>query len=382
LLKGIFDKKMNYRNRIYRVVVRGAIATLTQIASVVFISVIISCGGSNNTDDSDEHNENTQVQRIEEQPTSVSTSIISEDPFYSELIANGKLTAVQRADLHFQMSGMITSVLVSEGQQVVQGQILARLDDTEQRMAHKQLVLDKQKAGLEYEDHLLRLGYRLQDTAVLDVEIKKMARLRSGLTAVDIAMEKNRLEMDKLTLRAPFAGRVANLKIRPHNMSNNDAGCTIVGTQNLSVEFKVLEQELPNVDKGRIVQVTPFSVTGKSYTGKISSINPMVDASGMVTVHAIIANDGSLLDGMTVNVSAKKLIGNMISIPKEAVLDRQDRKVVFTVNNGTAKWNYVEIAYENSSHYAIRSGLNVGDSVIYQGNFNLAHDKKIRVEND
>lgn len=361
---------------------KNTIVALTLVGSIFFAFTFISCGRNNNTEHSDEHTGGTKVQRIEEQPTSVSTSIIGEDPFYSELIANGKLTAVQRADLHFQMSGMITSVLVSEGQEVIQGQILARLDDTEQQVTYKQLVLDKQKAGLEYEDHLLRLGYRLQDTAALDVEIKKMARLRSGLTAVDIAMEKNRLEVDKLTLRAPFAGRVANLKIRPHNWSNNDAGCTIVGTQNLSVEFKVLEQELPNVDKGRIVQVTPFSVTGKSYTGKISSINPMVDGSGMVTVHAIIANDGSLLDGMTVNVSAKQLIGNMISIPKEAVLDRQNRKVVFTVNNGSAKWNYVEIAYENSSHYAIKSGLNVGDSVIYQGNFNLAHDKKIRVEND
>lgn len=372
---------MNLKNCAFIIYNNRPCDILAKVATGIVIAVSISCGSSD-TGEKRDGIKHIEVQNFEEQPTSVATAVIRETPFHSELIANGKLMAVQRADLNFQTSGMITSVLVSEGERVTKGQVIAQLDDTEQRMVYKQLVLDKEQAGLEYEDHLLRLGYRIQDTASLDVEIKKMARLRSGLSTVEIVIEKNRMEVDKLTLCAPFDGVVANLKMRPYNKSNTENGCTIVGTQDLLVEFKVLEQELSTIDKGRPVQVTPYSRIGKSYTGKISSINPMVDASGMVTVHAIIANDGSLLDGMTVSVSARQLIGNMISVPKEAVLDRQDRKVVFTNNNGFAKWNYVEIAYENSSHYAIKSGLNIGDSVIYRGNFNLAHDKKIRINNE
>ena len=58
-------------------------------------------------------------------------------------------------------------------------------------------------------------------------------------------------------------------------------------------------------------------------------------------------------------------------------LPPENREVVFTYNNQLAKWNYVTIAYENSNTYAISEGIKTGDSVIFKGNLNLAHDAKV-----
>ncbi|NQX43054.1 hypothetical protein HQN84_29660 [Pedobacter steynii] len=96
----------------------------------------------------------------------------------------------------------------------------------------------------------------------------------------------------------------------------------------------------------------------------------------MIGVNASVRNiDGQLLGRMSVNVVAQQLLSKQLTIPKNVVLDRQVRKVVFMVNGNKAFWNYVEIAYENSSIYVIKSGLKPGRNVIYEGNFNLTHDK-------
>lgn len=358
------------------------ISLLKSICVVAFFLesyILISCTGSNAKD---ENKLSVKIGNLSDSPTSVSTIIVNSNMFQSELIANGKLIALEKSDLHFETSGVISNLEVTEGQYVTKGQVIAMLDDTERNLLSSQLKLDQQKAQLDYEDQLLRLGYRLQDTAKLDPEIKRIARLRSGLTSVDLMIKKNSLELKKLTLRAPFAGYIANLRMREHNLTNSDAICTLLGSHSLIVEFKVLEQELNSVRKGNNISVTAFSLIGKTYNGQVVSINPIVDASGMVTIRALIQNDGLLLDGMNVKISAKQRFGNVISLPKEAVLDRQDSKVVFTHQDGKAKWNYVKIAHENSTHFVISSGLKEDDEVIIKGNFNLVHDKKIQVDNN
>jgi len=319
------------------------------------------------------------VLTVEPEPTEVETMVLAPTVFQKELNANGKLAAVQKADLKFQVQGIIRALYVREGQSVESGQLLGILDDAEIASALRQNELDHKKAVLEYEDHLLRLGHRLEDTAALDPAVKDIARLRSGLSSAQIALARAEQQLAGTKLTAPFAGKIANLKAKPHNpASAYDFICTLLQDRELTVEFKVLEQELPFVRNSSTVSVSPFSMPGKRYTGRITAINPLIDNAGMVSVKAGIRHDGQLLEGMGVRVSVRQEVRDLLCVPKEAVLERQDRKVVFTLREDSlAHWNYVEIADENGTHYAIRSGLEAGDEVIHRGNFNLAHDKKV-----
>lgn len=327
----------------------------------------------------------TSRSQATEQPTEVETVTLEKTPFHQELIANGRLSAARKADLRFRVDGIVERLQITEGHRVAADQLLATLNDEVQQQALQHSALRRQKAVMDYEDQLLRLGYRAADTAALDEEVKQIARLRSGLSDALLEWRKAEKDVQYTRLYAPFAGKIANLKAKEYNTTAGlEYVCSLIDDRELQVEFAVLEQELEFVKHAKSVRVTAFSEKDRAYEGKVTSINPQVDKSGMVMVKAVIKNqDSGLIDGMGVSVVVSRDFGDQLMVPKEAVLDRQGRKVVFTATDGgTAYWNYVEISHENSTHYAIKEGLKPGDQVIYAGNFNLAHDKPIVVQHD
>lgn len=315
--------------------------------------------------------------------TLVQTKFLVMTNFNQELLSNGKLGAVQKVDLRFHTDGIIDRVMVSEDERVNPGQVLAVLDKSQLQHSYNQSLLRHKQATLDYEDQLLRLGYKLSDTASLDKNTKTIARIRSGLANAELELTKAEFELSNTNLSAPFSGKIANLKAKRYNRSSGtEYFCTLLDDSELLVEFLVLEQELDFMRKCKTVTITPFNDESKIYQGTISSINPTIDKSGMLAVKARVKNiDSQLIDGMSVKIKAQLGIPNQLVIPKAALLERQGRKVVFTRQGDSAYWNYVEVAYENSDTYAIKSGLKSGDEVIYDGNFNLAHDSPIDVVN-
>jgi multidrug efflux pump subunit AcrA (membrane-fusion protein) len=84
---------------------------------------------------------------------------------------------------------------------------------------------------------------------------------------------------------------------------------------------------------------------------------------------------------MNVKVMVRTEIPNRLIIPKNAMVLRQNKEVVFTVQKDSiAIWNYVKTGYENSSHYTIKEGLKAGDTVIVSGNVNLAHESTVEIQ--
>ncbi|MCF6407500.1 efflux RND transporter periplasmic adaptor subunit [Chitinophaga filiformis] len=307
--------------------------------------------------------------------------VLQETKFSKELLANGKLSSTRKADLKFRTSGIIKEVLVHEGQHVQVGQLLARLDEESAMASFNAARLSYEQAVLDYEDQLLRSGYKISDTARLSADTKSVARLRSGLGRAILTLRQAENELKETKLVAPFSGIIANLKAMPFNNSNSyEFICSLIDDRRMEVSFKVLEQELSFIRRSGLVTIRPFSQRGESgVNARVQSINPLVDGAGMIEVKALLSEGGNsaLLDGMNVRVHVQEQLSGQLVVPKEAVLDRQHRKVVFTLVDSLAQWNYVEISGENSSQYAISKGLKSGDKVIYEGNFNLAHDKII-----
>jgi len=324
---------------------------------------------------------NENVSEQTEQAVEVRVQELHESVFNHELLANGKLEAVKRANLKFLTEGVIQQVFIKESDKVVAGQRLAVLDHTQQGRLYAQSQLKYKQAVMDYEDQLLRLGYRMTDTNKVAKELKNVARLRSGLSQSEIELQRAEADLRATSIRAPFTGKIANLKAKVYNNSSeSEYFCTLIDDTELVVDFLVLEQELSFIRSSKHLKVIPFNDKIVSYPGTIFSINPLVDKSGMISVKALIQNsDRSLLDGMSVKVMVQQSISKQLVIPKTALVERQGRKVVFTAKKGIAHWNYVEVAYENSIEYAIKRGLKPGDQIIYEGNFNLAHDKPIAI---
>lgn len=301
--------------------------------------------------------------------------------FSKEILSNGKLMALQKADLKFRSSETVAVVLVQNGEHVNKGQVIARLDQFTLTNNLKQSRDLFEKARLELQDVLIGQGYSLKDSARIPPETLKIARTKSGYDKALYDLEIAEHNLKASELRAPFSGVVANLFYKENNQSaTGDKFCTIINDSKFEAEFPVLETELATVRKGQSVRIVPFAFPGLTVMGEITQVNPVVDENGMVKVKAVCNNPGNkLTEGMNVKIIAEDKVARQLVIPKQALVLRSEKQVVFTLSAGLAKWNYVKTGLENTTSFTITEGLKEGDTVIYEGNLNLAHDARVSI---
>lgn len=307
----------------------------------------------------------------------VKVQILKDQTFQKQIVANGLAKAAQKTELRFKSSNRIDKILVRNGDRVSKGQVLAVLDN---RLLANQL----QKAKIQLTEagrklKVLKINYGASQNDGLDTLVLRNLKSESGWLAAKNAVENMQILYDQTSIEAPFSGTVANIQTKPGNyITSGEVFCTLIDQTNFEVYFSILEGELPFVKIGQEVEISHYANPGKKYKGRISEINPMVGENGLVEIKAAVKNtNGALIEGMHVKVFVNKPIGNVVVVPKEAVVLRSNREVVFTTENGLAKWNYVEVLFENTTSYALKEGIEIGDTIIVSGNMNLAHDAKV-----
>jgi len=319
---------------------------------------------------------------ISDKPTEVKAKPVRREMFHYELCSNGTVSSLRRAELNFKSLEVVTSIFVQNGDKVSKGQKLASQDAFMLRNSLAQANDNMERAKLELQDVLIGQGYSLKNPDAIPADILKIAKVKSNSEQSRINLEMAEYNLKVATLYAPFSGVVANLFTKANNRPDGSQPfCSIVDIEHPEVVFKVLENELPQVRKGDPVLVSPFSSESEVSKGKVIEINPVVDKNGMVLVKASVDNSkGRFCDGMNVQVRVQRALSKQLLIPKVALVLRDNRKVVFTCKKGVALWNYVQTDMENSESLVVTEGLQEGDSVIYEGNINLAHESPVVVK--
>ena len=351
----------------------------TCFPGIIFLLFILSCSSSKN----ENQDEKGVATVLPETLNEVKVITLAYTDFHDEKISNGTIAAEQKADLYFQTSEIIANIYVKNGAHVTAGQAIASLDSFKLRNRLNQARDNLERTKLDLQDVLIGQGYSLSDTARIPNEVMQIARVKSNYDNSVNQYEMAEYEFRNATLYAPFSGAVANLFQKTHNMSSaGEPFCSIIGHSSIEVVFNILESELSVVRLNDKIQVSPFAIQDFSSEGRITEINPTVDRNGMVRIKASVSNPGNkLYDGMNVRIKIQLAVSRQLTIPKEALLMRTNRQVVFTFRDGLAQWNYVETGLENSTEYVIVTGLQEGDLVIYDGNVNLAHETPVSVIN-
>lgn len=317
---------------------------------------------------------------LPEESNEVSVVPLKRIDFNHELISNGKLTARQFAELRFESAEPIAAIHVKNGDRVSKGQKLAELATFRIQNKLQQAKNTLEQNSLEYQDVLIGQGYAPEDSAKVPADIRRLAGIRSGYTQALAQYNLAKYEEEQAVLRAPYDGIVANLFAKQFNTASvSEAFCVIINPASLEVSFTVLESELPLIRIGDKVEVTPFALNDTKTIGQITEINPLVSAEGMVQAKAAVSNNGKLFEGMNARVSIQRSLGEQLVIPKEALVLRSGKQVVFTLVEGKSYWNYVTTGLENAGFFTITEGLKEGDAVITSGNINLAHESPVKV---
>ncbi len=349
------------------------------VCSIIVLTVFASCsrGGGKEA----KEKEAQEVMSMTE--TYVDTMTLRVSPFQKQVVCNGHLSAREKSDLRFANDGVTLQLHVKEGQHVAKGEVIATLDKEQRKREVEKAEHDLYRANVDLTDKLIGLGY---DADMKDVpaDVMKRAEVTSGYYSAKYQLEEAKRALSECDLRAPFAGRIANLDAKTYQKS--DKVCTLIDDSSFDVEFKVLEAELGSVQKGREIKVAPFVAEDKVFSGIVTGINPQVDEKGLVKVTARMnGRDPMLIDGMNVRITVDENVGDMFVVPKDAVVERDGYHVIFRYKNGKASWTYVDVLHSNINSFAItgckrkETTIAEGDIVITSGNLNLADGTEVKL---
>ena len=307
--------------------------------------------------------------------------------------AAGQAAPLREAVITAQVAGQIRSVARIENATVGAGATLAAIDPAEYELAVKDAQARLRGAEATYRETTL-FDERIADASVR-ADRQKAARAKSGLDQAEVAVQKAKLELDRARVRAPFAGRVANLKVQTGQYARpGDALMTIVDLSRIKVEVQVLEGQIGFLTPGRTAKVRFAAFPDEEFTGRIETINPLVDKdtrSARVVV-SVSNPDGRILPGMYARVLLDaRRFADRVMVPRSAILERDRRKLLFVfepneegATRGLAKWRYVTTGLENESQVEIIESSDTemvqpGDVVLTAGHQTLVHDARVRV---
>lgn len=348
-----------------------------QLFAILILAGMMACSGDKKEADNKEESVETV---LPDEANEVTVMTLQSTDFNHELVSNGKLSARRFVDLKFESAEPVAAIYVKNGDRVTKGQKLAELSTF--RLANKlaQSRNSLENAKLELQDVLIGQGYKLEDSTKVPAATMKLVKVKSGYDQSLAQFQLAEYEYKNAVLTAPFDGVVANLFAKEYNTASTaEKFCSIIDSRSLEAAFTVLESELPLIKSGDRVEVAPFALADVQTEGRISEINPLVDENGMVQVKAAVSDKGKLFEGMNVRVSIHRSLGKQLVVPKEAVVLRSGKQVVFTLTDGKAYWNYVHTGLENADSYTVVDGLKDGDIVITSGNINLAHEAPVKV---
>lgn len=320
----------------------------------------------------------------------VEGAVVLRDTLVVSVSAAAQSAARREAKLLAQVEGRVTEVRVRDNSPVREGQVLLTLDSTEYSLG-----LDRARANLARAQASFReltlFDDQIPDTAVRG-ERERVARAKSGLAEAEVSVREAQLRLERSRITAPFSGRVASVKVVPgQNARPGDELVTVVDLNPIKVEVQVLESEVALLTAGRRAVVAFAAFPGEPFTGRIETINPMVERETRTArVTVVVPNPGGrILPGMYARVSLEaRKFPDRILVPRAAVLERDRRTMLFVFegegSTGLSKWRYVTVGLANDSLVEIVQNpetemVEPGEVVLVDGHYTLIHDARVRL---
>ncbi len=358
-------------------------------------------------------------------PLSLNVGPVERGRLVHAVTAEGRLRARKEAEIKTELTGTVERLLVSEGDQVQAGQLIAVLDQreylaslTEARARHLQALselavnLELEMAGTvdgqaqaNYQQQITRLRTDLQAGRLsheeftdrsLELELealragafrREVLEARTGFADAHAAEERALLNLERTEIRTPFAGTITDLEpVLGERIYSGEQICRLVNTRELEAEVYVLESDLGSLDVGYPALLT-ITAVGQTLPVEVSVVSPDVDTdSRTCRVLFRFRNDsGRIRPGMFVRAQiATEILADRLLVPKDAVLFRDGRPLVFKAEEDQALWVYVSTGESNELYYEITScaagqTLEPGDRVVVSDHLTLAHEAAIKV---
>lgn len=304
---------------------------------------------------------------------------------------SGNLRAAEEATVRAEIGGTVLETLVDEGSRVAKGTVLARIDDRtirDQYLSARSAVTSAQSAA-EVAQRNLERSERLASAGAIAERDLETARTQNIAAQSQLADAKARLTLQEKQLadaqvRAPFTGIIAQRQVSGGDVVQpGGAMFTLVNPSSMRLEASVPAGQLGAVKMGAPVT---FSVSGypdRTFTGKVTRINPVADATtGQVRVVVAIPNAGNnLVGGLFAEGRVASERRNAVVAPTGAVDVTGVKPFVVRLKNGKVERTEVELGLrdEESERIEITKGVEAGDTLLVGAARGISPGTPVRV---
>ena len=302
-----------------------------------------------------------------------------------------------------QVSGQLTKICVTEGQQVKKGQVLFVIDqrnaqlELEAAQANLQAALAQENsAKLEYESNKNLFDKKIVSSYMLDNSLNTYRQAQASVAQARAAVSRARVNLGFCTITASVSGVIGEIPVRTGDQVSPGMQLTMLsGNTTMDAEISVTEAIIESmVQEGvkaaelekHLANMPPATFIMKNGTeyphqGRVVSLTGIVNAAtGSLTAKVSFPNpDGHLYSGIQGTVVLKFAEKDVIIVPQKAVVRLQDKAQVYKVQTDSTA-TAIEVTTEdtgNGKDYIVTSGLNVGDRIVTIGANNVQEGQRV-----
>lgn len=306
-------------------------------------------------------------------------------------ILSGSLVAERTAQIRAEVPGAVLAVNVDPGAVVTKGTSLAKIDDRAIQDAYlgarSGFTAAQQAADLAARE--LTRAERLHAAGALadrDLENARRADLgaRSMLDDARARLSQAEKSRDAANVLAPYDGVVSERFVNPGDIVNPGAPLfAIVDPSTMRLEAAVPASELAMLRIGAPVRFSVTGYPGRSFEGRISSVNPQADPqTRQVRLFVRIPNQGQrLVAGLFAEGRVASETRETLTVPAEAVDERGLQPQVVRLKSGVTERVPVQLGARDGStgRIEITSGLAAGDTVLVGAALGVTIGTRVKV---
>lgn len=331
---------------------------------------------------------------------SFQTSQVTKGTIVSSISASGKVLTTNTLAINTQASGVVKKVYVKDGDKVFAGQTLAEIElDSDGSLANAkaysslvsaqngvnsannnyratqaslQNVYDQIK-GHESDETFAQKDQRTKAEVANDNAYDQIKAASANLTS---AVESYRLTSPVIT--APFSGTIGSVGLVEGMVLSSSTSTTNINSERVAVikgdslpviNVSLSEVDVPNVKVGQKVTVTLDSISGKTFTGEVATVDRVGTVSNNVTSYNANIKLDSDSDEILPNMAATANIvlqtkTDVLTVPSTALTTQNGATYAKTLQNGKEVDVPVEVGISSDTNTEIVSGLNEGQIVI------------------
>jgi membrane fusion protein, multidrug efflux system len=351
-------------------------STLMAVLGTAFCLSLVSCGKK-------------EVPPAEPRP--VRTVVVSGGSSAEASVYTGEIRSRYETDLSFQVGGKVVDRAVDVGANVKKGEVLARIDPTDQSLGVDAARSAVAAARADFERSrtdearfrdLLERGLTTRANFLAQQTATKTAQARLEQATADLRLNEQKLSYT--TLRADQDGVVTRVNAEEGQIvSPGQRVMSVARLGELEAVFDVPDTRIDEIRGASDVQFALLSSPSALYPARVREVSPSADpVTRTYQVKTSIPNPPwNLRLGMNVAVTLPQSGDNSsVALPATALFQKGNEPAVWIVKKDlTLELRPVKVERYDSNRVIVKSGLQQGDRVVTAGVQRLSAGEKVRL---